>query len=400
MPIEPTLIDSRYFYRELQALDNFTDAMQTRLHSAIPENWWIAIADVVGSTKAIEAGNYKKVNTVGVACIAAVVNVDRSIEIPFVFGGDGATFAIPNCIVEEVKASLRGAQKLARESFDLELRVGLVNVGELLAQDFWVNVGKVRGSPHLTQSTFSGRGWEEAERRVKSPSASGVHMIRETDGPAEASFDGFECRWQGVPQFNGHKLSLLVAAMSDNPAINLATYQEVAEKIHAIYGDEANYHPIRANRMHLTLNPNLLSHEWRVRSNRENLWGRLRYLLSMLLQNLAGLYLFSRNLDTKEVKWSQYRDELVENTDFRKFDGVLRMVIDGSDAQAADLENYLKSKLKRRELVYGMHKSREALVTCLVQSYSGSHMHFVDGSDGGYAMAAKGLKLQLKSLKD
>jgi hypothetical protein len=29
------------------------------------------------STKAIEAGAYKKVNTVGVACIAAVVNVDE-----------------------------------------------------------------------------------------------------------------------------------------------------------------------------------------------------------------------------------------------------------------------------------------------------------------------------------
>jgi hypothetical protein len=187
--------------------------------------------------------------------------------------------------------------------------------------------------------------------------------------------------------------------MSDDPSINLATYQELAEKIHAIYGDETNYHPLRSNRMHLTLNPNLLSHEWRVRSSRAALWGRLRYFLSMMFKNLAGLYLFSRNLDTGAVKWSQYRDELVENSDFRKFDGVLRMVIDGSNEQAAQLEGYLESKFKRRELAYGMYKSREALVTCLVQSYSGAHMHFVDGSDGGYAMAAQGLKRQLTSLK-
>jgi hypothetical protein len=46
-----------------------------------------------------------------------------------------------------------------------------------------------------------------------------------------------------------------------------------------------------------------------------------------------------------------------------------------------------------------MYKSRAALVTCLVQSYNGNHMHFVDGSDGGYALAARGLKEQLKSLR-
>ena len=46
-----------------------------------------------------------------------------------------------------------------------------------------------------------------------------------------------------------------------------------------------------------------------------------------------------------------------------------------------------------------MHKSREALLTCIVFSYNGNHVHFVDGSDGGYAMAARGLKAQLKSLR-
>ena len=45
-----------------------------------------------------------------------------------------------------------------------------------------------------------------------------------------------------------------------------------------------------------------------------------------------------------------------------------------------------------------MHKSREALVTCIVFSYNGSHVHFVDGSDGGYAMAARDLKARRKSL--
>jgi len=391
--------DTTYFYRDLNAIVTFADAMETSRHIAVPDDWWIVIADVIGSTRAIESGDYKKVNTIGVACIAAVVNVDRSVEIPFIFGGDGATFAIPDLLVQGVSSALRAAQRLSSDSFGLELRVGLVRVRDLGRQDYWVNLAKVRLSENMTQATFSGRGWEEAERRVKDPDAAGVLQLDKNDEPAEGSFDGFECRWQGVPSFNGHKLSLLVAAMSENPRTNLATYQAVINKIQDIYGDVANYHPLRPSAMQLTFNPRLLSHEWRVRGAFAGSYQRICYFVTMLVENLAGVYFFARKLDTASVAWSHYRDDLVENSDFRKFDGVLRMVMDGSDAQSEALESYLRQLHEEGRLAYGMFKSREALVTCLVQSSNGNHIHFVDGSDGGYALAARGLKTQLKSFQ-
>lgn len=387
------------FYHQLPALQTFAEAMETSLHQDLPADWWIVIADVIGSTKAIEAGAYKKVNTVGVACIAAVANVDRSIDLPFVFGGDGATFAIPDSLIERVIPALRQAQLLSQDSFGLGLRVGMVRAGDLLAKGFWVRLAKVRLSAHMTQPTFSGRGWEEAERLVKDADAPGVLRVNPTDGPADGSFDGFECRWQGVPSFHDHKLALLVAAVSPDPAFNLATYQGVTARIQAIYGDVSDYHPLRPEHMHLTLNPRLLGHEWRVRSSLQGFWVRLGYLGRMIFQNLAGKVLFARNLDTQSVQWSHYRDELVENSDFRKFDGMLRMVMDGSEAQAQQLRDYLQSQNQLGRLVFGMHKSREALVTCIVQSYNGNHIHFVDGSDGGYALAARELKQQIKLLK-
>lgn len=391
--------DSQFFYRDLLPLEPFANALQTELHTPIPEDWWVVVADVVESTEAVKAGNYKKVNTVSVACIAAVLNVNRDIGIPFIFGGDGATFSIPGILVQQVMSALRGAQKLSRESFGLELRAGLVKAEDLLKQGLWVNVGKVRLSSHMTYSTFSGRGWQEAERRVKTPGAADVILVHNEDRPAEARFEGFECRWQSVPSFNGHKLSLLIAAMSEDAKINLETYKNVYEKIHAIYGHERNYHPLRATQLKLTLSPGLLSHEWRVKSNQMNLMGKLKYFIKLLFLGIAGKYLFVRNLDTKAVKWSMYRNELVENTDFRKFDGIFKLVIDGSNSQADELESYLKSMFEKKLLVYGMHKSKDALITCLVQSYNGNHLHFVDGSDGGYTMAAQGLKQQLEFIK-
>ncbi len=387
------------FYHHLPALESFAEATDGNLHTDVPNDWWIVIADVIGSTKAIEAGAYKSVNTVGVACIAAVMNVDRAISLPFVFGGDGATFAVPEAIRERVMKALRQAQWLSRESFGLGLRVGLVRVEGMVKAGYWVKLAKVRLSPHMTQPTFSGRGWEEAERLVKMPEAAQVLRVQEDDGEMEGSFEGFECRWQGVPSFHGHKLSLLVAAISRDAGENLASYQEVFDQIQTIYGDVASYHPLQAEKMQMAFDPRLLSHEWRVRTAGLAAVKRIAYFLKMLWMNVAGVYLFSRKLDTKSVQWSHYRQELVENSDFRKFDGMLRMVMDGSEQQFERLQSYLEKQYRKGALVYGMHKSREALVTCIVQSYNGNHLHFVDGSDGGYALAARELKQRLKQLK-
>ena len=387
------------FYRDLPVLESFAQTIETALHADLPGEWWIVVADVIGSTKAIEAGRYKNVNTVGVACIAAVINVDRSVEMPFVFGGDGATFAVPDSLLERVIPALREAQRLSRESFELLLRVGLVRASSLIDKGLQVRLAKVRLSPNVSQPTLSGRGWEEAERRVKDPRADGVLRVQEDEGPCEGSFEGFECRWQSVPSFHDHKLALLVAAVAEDADVNLASYRQLSGKIAQIYGDISSYHPLRPAQMSLSFNPRQLSHEWRVRSSRLNPWGRVRYFARMMWLNLAGAWLFARKGDTKTVRWSRYIDELVENSDFRKFDGMLRMVIDGSEAQYRDLHEYLDGQHRKGRLVYGMHKSREALLTCIVFSYNENHVHFVDGSDGGYAMAARGLKAQLKALR-
>src|SRR6266705_951624 len=298
------------FYHDLPVLESFVEAIETDRHAQVPGDWWIVLADVIHSTKAIEAGAYKKVNTIGVACIAAVVNVDRSVDMPFVFGGDGATFAVPDALRERAIRALREAQRLARESFDLSLRVGLVRVSDLLDKGLRVRLAKVRLSPNVTQPTFSGRGWEEAERMVKEPLASGVLRVQEGDGPREGSFEGFECRWQGVPSFNDHKLALLVAAVSRDANVNLASYRKVFDKIAQIYGDIASYHPLRAEHMRLSFNPRELGHEWRVRSSRLSPWGRVKYFAQMVLLNLAGVYLFANNTATKNMYTLSLHDAL------------------------------------------------------------------------------------------
>jgi len=49
----------------------------------------------VQSTQAIRESRYRAVNMAGAAVIAAAKNALDGRDFPYVFGGDGATFAVP-----------------------------------------------------------------------------------------------------------------------------------------------------------------------------------------------------------------------------------------------------------------------------------------------------------------
>lgn len=383
------------FYRDLPVLPSLTGAMDGQRHRELPPDWWLLIADVVDSTGAIDRGAYKAVNTVGAACIAAVCNIDRESEVPYLFGGDGATFALPGSLQARAIVALRGAQRMAQAQFGLSLRAGLVAVADLASQGHAVRLCKTRLSDALTQPVFSGRGFAIAEQWVKSADAPGVVRIRPQDEPAEASFEGFECRWRNVPSFNDHKLTLIVAATSADEAVNLATYRRVIAAIETLFGDFSRHHPLRPEGLRLGLLPRQLAHEWRVRHGGRGALAGAWAALRLFAANVAGMLLLGRTPPIGASLWRGYRRALVENSDFRKFDGVLRMVVDATAAQAAALEATLAAEAAAGYLAYGLHKSREALVTCLVESRASKHIHFVDGSDGGYVAAARQLKAAL-----
>ena len=74
---------------------------------------------------------------------------------------------------------------------------------------------------------------------------------------------------------------------------------------------------------------------------------------------------------------------------------MLRMVISIDKKESQELEDFLELEYKNKNIVYGIHKSDSALMTCLIFQRHGKHIHFVDSSKGGYALAAKELKNRL-----
>ena len=88
----------------------------------------------------------------------------------------------------------------------------------------------------------------------------------------------------------------------------------------------------------------------------------------------------------------QVQGTLFRNTDVRKFNDVYRQILAGNAGQRTALDAWLAERYAKRELVYGLHVTDRAHMTCLVFNYSGRHLHFIDGADGGLFLAAKDFK--------
>jgi hypothetical protein len=81
-------------------------------------------------------------------------------------------------------------------------------------------------------------------------------------------------------------------------------------------------------------------------------------------------------------------------------DGRINTVISGTESQRMQLTIALDSLEKEGVLLYGMHVSSSAVMSCYVRDLEDGHIHFVDGSDGGYTQAAGILKRKLRKISN
>ena len=70
----------------------------------------------------------------------------------------------------------------------------------------------------------------------------------------------------------------------------------------------------------------------------------------------------------------------------------------GSDGATMCIPPSSKAAAESAMIVFGIHDSAKALMTCLVFNHENDHIHFLDVADGGYALAVKDMKHQLSEL--
>src|SRR4051795_12771777 len=155
------------FYGSIPVFRGFGSLMDPAMYSPLPDDWTIGVADIVESTKAIADQRYKAVNTAGGAVLAAVTNSLEGREFPFVFGGDGASFAVAPGDLDRARDALAATATWVREDLDLKMRVALVQLAAIRGHGLDVRVARFGPSANLSYAMFSGGGLAWADAAMK-----------------------------------------------------------------------------------------------------------------------------------------------------------------------------------------------------------------------------------------
>ncbi len=375
------------FYRNIVAFSDFSHLSDDVHFAEVPDSWCVVLTDVRGSTKAIQEGRYKDVNLIGAASVTCVLNALETYEIPFVFGGDGATLLISKEYLEDVKKELENLQSLAQREFNLELRVGIVPVSTLRTHGADLRVGKYQLSPGNVTAQFKGTGLTLAEEMIKKGKPGGATMIAPPKNAPPPKLEGLSCRLSSLDTKKGKILSILIKPKTPD------TLNYVLKELRRILNDDfMTASPVSSERLRWDWPPATLRSEVALRGET----GHLVEFLKTAFITLVLKICITWDIPIGGFKPGIYKKELVTNSDFKKFDETLRMVIDCTQAQDAAIEALLTKLSQEDKIVFGLHRSAQAIVTCMVKSASQNrHIHFVDGGDGGYALAAVQLKKNL-----
>src|SRR5712672_676269 len=371
------------FYGSIPVFHGFASLMDPALYSPLPDNWTIGVADIVESTRAIANQRYKAVNMAGAAVIAAVTNALEGREFPFVFGGDGASFAVAPGDLEAARGALAATATWVGEDLDLSMRVALVPVKAVRAQGLDIRVARFGPSPNLSYAMFSGGGLGWAETAMKR----GEFAVPAAAPGTQPDLTGLSCRFEEIPSVRGLILSVLVVPGSG--ADPLAFRKLIEDVIALVEKSPQSARPVPPGGPPLRWPPAGADFEARAARG-----GSLLKRRAAVLTFTLFAYLIMRfGISVGGFVPKTYVRQVVENSDFRKYDDGLRMILDCTPELEAALTRCLTLAASAGIARYGLHRQDAAMMTCFTPSALRSdHVHFIDGARGGYASAATALK--------
>lgn len=378
------------FYKDLPSLlVSIADIFEPGNFAEVPADWEIIVADVKDSSEAVLDGRHNDVNLVAGGSVIAVLNVARKygVEIPFFYGGDGGTFIVPPRLLKPALAALTAHIANANKNFDLDMHKGHISVGSMYEEGHFLKITKLNTGEGLSKAIIFGDGLMEAEKKIKA--------IEEQSIPKQnnslANMEGLECRWNSIkPPAAATEIVCLLIIATD-PLQQIAVFKDVLEKIKSIYGDFNSRHPLSTERLRLLFSFDKVKKEMIVKYGKWRPW----YFLKSMLQTIAGFFYFKYDLNVRKLRGKVYLKQVISNSDTLMIDGRINTIISGTEAQRLQLIAYLVEKEKARSLIFGHHVSGESIMTCYIRNRNKDHIHFVDGSNGGYTQAAVEIKNKL-----
>jgi len=353
----------------------------------VPEDWYIVVTDVESSTIAVQNGKQQEVNLAATGSIVACLNIAREagIDVPFFFGGDGATLLIPDLILEKYLQALTYHQERCYTSFDFFLRVGYRTVKEMKQRGCVLKISKFKRNSYHIMPLIQGNALQRAESEIKSnePQDLGLKHLQNQ----YLNLEGMECKWDKIspPEEENEILSLIITAQDVEQQHDV--YSAILKEIDDIYGDDNKRNPVTMKRLRMANSLSQLKNEVQVKYASSD----LRRMLSA-----AARTLFGKVYVKYSEKGRNYLNELIQLTEVLLLDGSINTVIAGTKEQRLELFKMLDNMERNAQINYGFYSSSSSILSCYVTALDDYHIHFLDGDNGGYTQASKVLKKKLR----
>jgi hypothetical protein len=358
------------------------------LFSDVPKSWSIVVTDIENSTTAVAMGLHNDVNLSATGSIVTVLNtikeIDSTIKVPYFFGGDGSTFIVPNAVLAPILFALNNYSRHIKKTLQLDLRVGHLEVEKVYANNVILRITKLRQNKYLTTPVVLGNGLKYAEHIIKESFKASVAKSEENIKP---NLQGMECRWDEIYPNQTDKKVVCLLVDCDKEEEQAEVYGTIMKDVDLIFGNLEKRNPISA--IKLKLNNSL-------RQIRKEMYAKIgkhqtTYLLSSWLITMIGTVYF------KFFKAGKiYKNAVTQLSDTIMLDGLLNTVISGTDDQVNRLKTLLDDLESDSKIIYGIHITHASIMSCYIEDRGEKHIHFVDGTEGGYTSAAIMFKEKLK----
>lgn len=358
------------------------------LFYSVPETWSIVVTDIENSSAAVARGAHKDVNLSATGSIVTVLNtlkeIDTTIKIPYFFGGDGSTFILPNSVLVAVLLALNNYRQHINKTLQLNLRVGHLGVDKVYSNNISLRISKLRHNKYFTTPVVLGNGLKYAERIIKEG-----FKVSASNFNTEPNLEGMECRWDEVyPNELDKKVICLLVDCKDEK-MQAEVYGTIMKEIDLIFGTLENRNPISTFKLKLNISLANIKREMYVKIGKY----QINYLINNWIATLIGIFYFRFSKAGK-----LYKNRISQLSDTIMLDGFLNTVISGTENQINSLKILLDDLELRNEIIYGIHITHASIMSCYIEDRKEKHIHFVDGTEGGYTSAARMFKEKRKKI--
>ncbi|MEP1209495.1 MAG: DUF3095 domain-containing protein [Rhizobiaceae bacterium] len=372
---------------DIPVLTEFGQAADPSQYLALPDDWQIGVADIVDSSSAIASGEYKSVNFAGAATISAVTNaLGEKLQL-FSFGGDGAHFVVRPDQISVASTALDQVANWVSKELGFQMRVGMISIADVRRAGFEVQAAFWQASKDVRYALFTGGGLEWAESQLKK----GKLALDSGASQGDPDLTGLSCQWGPVRPSRGKVISLIVKPLEAGSR----QFDQFTRDIVAGLTRAGAVNPVPQ------AGPDIRwpSDSMKLQSHTKlSSVGSIARWARTLAETVFFWVVFKTSAPVGGFKPDQYRAEIAANIDYQKFNDGLMMTLDCSVDSIAALRSQLETAAEEGIIKFGLHVQDEALITCVVSSvFDSSHIHFIDGSDGGYATAMQHLRNQENS---